>query len=308
MVTISSKIETAHRDVIHDAEMNFFGNRLATCSSDHIIKVFEVKENGQNYPIAELIGHEGPVWQISWSYPNKDKGEHLASCSYDKKVFIWKEIDAKYQRIYEYNQHDASINSVSWAPEAYGLMFACCSTDCTISVVQAFDDVWKPIKIFKAHEQGVNAISWAPARPSRTINDLPNNLMPKLIASGGNDKKVKIWKEESEDKWELVDELEGHQDWVRDVAFSPVQVHDSYTLASCGLDGRVVIWRTDDDGKWRPNVIREGDEPVYNVSWSPNGAVLAVASADNKVSLYQERIQDEWVQISDPSAESIAAE
>jgi WD40 repeat protein len=38
------------------------------------------------------------------------------------------------------------------------------------------------------------------------------------------------------------------------------------------------------DGKqWRENVIRQGDEPVYNVSWSPNGAVLAVASADNKV-------------------------
>lgn len=68
-------------------------------------------------------------------------------------MFIWKEIDAKYQRVYEYNQHDASINSVSWAPEAYGLLFACCSTDCTISIVQAFDDVWKPIKIYKAHEQ-----------------------------------------------------------------------------------------------------------------------------------------------------------
>jgi protein transport protein SEC13 len=105
-------------------------------------------------------------------------------------------------------------------------------------------------------------------------------------------------------------ELEGHQDWVRDVAWSPVQAHDSYTIASCGLDGRVVIWRTDNlEGKqWRENVIRQGDEPVYNVSWSPNGAVLAVASADNKVSLYQERIQDEWVQISDPSTTNISAD
>jgi protein transport protein SEC13 len=67
--------------------MNFLGNRLATCSSDHTIKVFEVKENGQNYPIAELVGHEGPVWQISWSHPNEGKGELLASCSYDKLVF-----------------------------------------------------------------------------------------------------------------------------------------------------------------------------------------------------------------------------
>lgn len=70
-----------------------------------------------------------------------------------RKVYVWKEIDAKYQRVYEYNQHDASVNSISWAPEEYGLLFACCSTDCSISVVQAFEDIWKPVKIYKAHEQ-----------------------------------------------------------------------------------------------------------------------------------------------------------
>jgi WD40 repeat protein len=73
-------------------------------------------------------------------------------------------------------------------------MFACCSTDCTISVVQALDDVWKPIKIYKAHDQGVNAVSWAPAAPHRIIPGLPSTLLPKRLASGGNDKKVKIWK------------------------------------------------------------------------------------------------------------------
>jgi WD40 repeat protein len=68
-----------------------------------------------------------------------------------------------------------------------------------------------------------------------------------------------------------------------------------------------VIWRTDDldGGQWRENVIRQGDEHIYNVSWSPNGAVLAVASADNKVALYQERIQDDWVEISDPQCATI---
>ncbi|KAK6026231.1 hypothetical protein OSTOST_07848, partial [Ostertagia ostertagi] len=28
----------------HDAQLNFFGNRLATCSSDRIVKIFEVRK------------------------------------------------------------------------------------------------------------------------------------------------------------------------------------------------------------------------------------------------------------------------
>ncbi|VDO53141.1 unnamed protein product [Brugia timori] len=41
-VTIVSKLDTAHRLTIHDAQMNYYGTRLATCSSDNLIKIFEV--------------------------------------------------------------------------------------------------------------------------------------------------------------------------------------------------------------------------------------------------------------------------
>jgi len=32
-----SRTETRHRDVIHDAQLDFYGLRLATCSSDRVI-------------------------------------------------------------------------------------------------------------------------------------------------------------------------------------------------------------------------------------------------------------------------------
>lgn len=35
-------------------------------------------------------------------------GVILASCSYDRKVIIWKETDGKWENIYEYNKHDSS--------------------------------------------------------------------------------------------------------------------------------------------------------------------------------------------------------
>ena len=41
--------------VQHDAQMDYYGKRLATCSSDRTIKIFEVVENTQNL-VATLTG------------------------------------------------------------------------------------------------------------------------------------------------------------------------------------------------------------------------------------------------------------
>lgn len=59
-VSVISNVETGHDDMIHDAQMDYFGTRLATCSSDRSIKIFEVKGTSQTL-IADLREHEGPV-------------------------------------------------------------------------------------------------------------------------------------------------------------------------------------------------------------------------------------------------------
>lgn len=33
--------------------------------------------------------HTGPVWQVAWGHPSF--GTILASCSYDSRVYVWKE-------------------------------------------------------------------------------------------------------------------------------------------------------------------------------------------------------------------------
>ena len=55
--------QTGHTDTVHDVQLDYYGKRLATCSSDRTIKLFEiVGEHLQ--PITDLSGHEGPVWQV----------------------------------------------------------------------------------------------------------------------------------------------------------------------------------------------------------------------------------------------------
>ena len=48
-------IDTMHGDMVHDAQFDYYGRRLATCSSDRLIKVYDVagEETTQS---AELSG------------------------------------------------------------------------------------------------------------------------------------------------------------------------------------------------------------------------------------------------------------
>ena len=37
-----AQFESGHADMVHDAEFDYYGKRLATCSSDRTIKIFDV--------------------------------------------------------------------------------------------------------------------------------------------------------------------------------------------------------------------------------------------------------------------------
>lgn len=144
----------------HDAQMDYYGKRLATASSDRTVRIFDVVE-GQYQLIATLPGyawclysellvsflfkitcgqrcsdgmncqaraweiatlmtnmswtesfaaddctinhiptqsnhasrHTGAVWQVCWAHPKF--GNIIASCSYDKRIIIWKEEAAR---------------------------------------------------------------------------------------------------------------------------------------------------------------------------------------------------------------------
>jgi len=80
--------DTGHADTVHDVQLDYYGRKLATASSDRTIKVFDVTGD-QLTPLTTLHGHEGPVWQVSWSHPKFSN--LLASCSFDNRVIIWKE-------------------------------------------------------------------------------------------------------------------------------------------------------------------------------------------------------------------------
>ncbi|KAI4188624.1 MAG: hypothetical protein L6R41_002002 [Letrouitia leprolyta] len=283
---------SGHDDMIHDAVLDYYGRRLATCSSDKTIKIFEIE--GENHKLTETLrGHEGAVWCVSWAHPKY--GNILASSSYDGKVFIWREQNAQWAKVADFNLHQASVNIVSWSPHESGCLLACASSDGQVSVLEFNEGNWLHV-IFPAHGQGVNAVSWAPSMvPGSLVSSKPELGAQRRFATGGSDCLVKIWDWNREDNsYTTTNSLEGHTDWVRDVAWAPTVLQKSY-IASASQDKTVRIWTSDPahPNDWRSTVLNF-EAVLWRVSWSLSGNVLAVSGGDNKVSLWKENLKGEW--------------
>ncbi|XP_054721461.1 protein SEC13 homolog isoform X2 [Uloborus diversus] len=292
-------VDAGHSDMIHDAQMDYCGAKLATCSSDKTIKVFDVI-NGAYKPLATLRGHEGPVWQVSWAHPSF--GTILASCSYDKKVIIWSGSDTSWKSIHVYEDHESSVNSLSWAPLNYGLMLACGSSDGCISVLTGSGNQWTAKKIINAHTIGCNAVSWAPfnAELGYASSADDTELFAKRFVTGGCDNLVKIWKYvEKQETWVEEDRLEAHSNWVRDVVWAPSAIFEQSVIASCSQDKRVIIWTKKKGSNWTPKALPAFEDVVWHVSFSATGGMLAVSGGDNEVSLWKAVNSTTWVRLDD---------
>ena len=131
--TIVAAFATGHADMVHDAQLDFYGRRLATCSSDRSVKIFDVAGD-EHVQTGEVVAHEGPVWQVAWAHPQF--GVLLASCGYDRRVVVQREVaPGSWMKVLSHEAHGSSVNGISWAPHEYGLQLACASSDGTVSIL-----------------------------------------------------------------------------------------------------------------------------------------------------------------------------
>ncbi|QDZ17784.1 putative protein transport protein Sec13 [Chloropicon primus] len=303
--TAAVSFDPGHRDVVHDVQFDYYGKKVATASSDRMVKIFEVVGNEQKL-VADLAGHEGPVWQVSWAHPKF--GNLLASCSFDQRVMVWKEVsDGNWQVLYQSppGLHTASINSVTFAPHECGLCLAAASSDGSISILSfnSQTNTWSTEKIAGAHSLGCLAVSWAPAFHAGAMVQPTNApLQPsKSLVSCGCDNTIKVWSfSEAHGKWvPQGGDLSGHSNWVRDVAWAPNMGMPRSTIASASEDGKVMIWsQASGSTSWEGKLLKDFGCPVWRVSWSVSGGLLAVSDSNNEVSLWKESVDGSWEQIS----------
>ena len=162
---------TEHEDFLHDLAYDFYGKRLATCSSDQKIKLFDQDGKGEWQLVAEIKAHSGSVNKVAWAHP--EFGQVLASCSADRVVNIYQEIvdSEQHQKTWSNVCHlvDSRDNvaDIKFAPRHLGLKLATCSTDGVVRVYEALDIMnlsnFSVSEEFEADKKNCKCISWNPS-------------------------------------------------------------------------------------------------------------------------------------------------
>jgi protein transport protein SEC13 len=153
------------------------------------------------------------------------------------------------------------------------------SSDGSVSIATSNADQtqWKIEYLRESHKSGCNAVSCSP------------NL--EQFATGGGDHHVKIWRLNSQGEWKMEQQLDAHQDWVRDVAWAPNIGLQYDTVASGSQDRMVIIWQSSEKGgRFVKKQEMQFKATVWRLSWSVTGNLLAVTTSDNGVFLFKEDI------------------
>lgn len=139
-------------------------------------------------------------------------------------MFIWRESGKSWEKVYEYS-HQNSVNSVTFAPQEYGLILLCGSTDGTVSLHEYKNDNWHTHKI-QAHSFGVTSVTWGPYLEGS----------PLRFASAGLDNLIRIWqtKDSHINSFHVVTTLEAHEDVVRDISWRNFNSNSNDIIASGG--------------------------------------------------------------------------
>jgi protein transport protein SEC13 len=270
-----------------------FGNLLATCGFDGQVIIYREQQGGQWLEIKRWSAGESLfVVVVSLrAYPNSPP--HLPPPSATDTATS---LNAQAQQ--------SSINHVEFAPHQHGLILACASSSGFVTLLtHQPDDSWTSSS-FLDNSLGVNSLSFAPfdeKLSSSSSAEGGGQTAPKLrLVTGGCDNRLRfhsadpsagsVWRADENPISSA--SVASHRDWVRDVAWAPTPGPAS-TVASCGEDGQVLIWdekvTTPGNTLWSSTVLHDfgAAMPVWRVSWSVTGNVLAVSAGEGDVSLWK---------------------
>jgi protein transport protein SEC13 len=62
-------------------------------------------------------------------------------------------------------------------------------------------------------------------------------------------------------------------------------------------DVQVLVWSEKSAGSWEQKVLHDFQAPVWRVSWSITGSILAVTDSSNAVTLWKETLDGKWQQL-----------
>lgn len=180
-----ASVQTQHTQDVKRVTWHPKEDIFASCSYDNDIRLYsESTDDWDCY--ACLRGHESTVWAVDFD----STGNQLVSVSDDRTVKIWTNDgnvkSANWTCILTFrNNHERPIYDVSWSLQSNFFVTAagdnCICVFCPTKDASSYELL---CKLLSAHNGDVNCVSWNPVEGD-------------LLASGGDDGTVKIWKMQS---------------------------------------------------------------------------------------------------------------
>uniref|UniRef100_A0A069DSZ2 Putative nucleoporin seh1-a-like protein n=1 Tax=Panstrongylus megistus TaxID=65343 RepID=A0A069DSZ2_9HEMI len=285
-------LNSDHRDLIHDVAFDHYGIRMATCSSDQYVKVWDL-DNREWKQTAMWKAHSGSVWKVAWAHPQF--GQVLATCSFDRTAAVWEEIVSEptsppKQWARRTNLVDArkSVMDVKFGPPTLGLVLATCSSDGVVRIYEAPDLMnlaqWTlqqevPIKV------QASALSWNPTYPRERRYTKNSFIKIQPVSPSGEQRPEDL--DGSAMKYPFPVEKTDKYIVIPQIPMLAIGSDDP----SCSPNMRVVILQY--VRRWNKIDVSAGvTEPVHDLAFAPRLGrsydILAVAADDIKLfTLYQ---------------------
>jgi len=257
------------------------GNSIASCGSDHTIRIWH-KERGGWQQRHVLDGqHSRTIRAVSYS----PCGNFLASASFDGTACIYEQTEGEWDCLATLEGHENEVKGVSWS--ASGQLLATCSRDKSVWIWEIEDDDQEfdvqCLSVLQSHTQDVKAVIWHPQNET--------------LASASYDNSVKLYRDDPQD-WMCYDTLTGHTSTVWKCAFNGT----GDRLCSVSDDHSIKIWQAYKPGnalgietngvdpKWSCVATLSGhhDRPIYDIVWSNKTGMIATAAGDNNIKIFKE--------------------
>ncbi|KAI0350137.1 WD40 repeat-like protein [Trametes cingulata] len=151
-------IPNAHNDLVTDASYDFYGLRLATCSLDQRVKIWQLDESTGTWNLEhDWKAHDAAISKVSWAHP--EFGTILATASFDRTVKVWEQTVAPDGDGTQLNGASAgpsssstrwveramrvdakgTVRAVEFAPQHFGLKLATISSDNCLRIYECLE-------------------------------------------------------------------------------------------------------------------------------------------------------------------------
>lgn len=285
---LQTSFDSGHASYILDLAYDYHGKRLATCSSDHRVSVFDLDGREWRRTATLHPTHAAAVTKVAWAHP--EYGQVLATCGADRAVKVYEERgrpggERQWREVTTQTEAGEAVRDVQFAPRHHGLKLAWCDAAGIVRLYEAMDVMnlsqWSSEASFAADEKECTSLSWN-----------PSPFEPPMMVVGGRGGAA-VWEyNEQVRSWQRTTALPGHRDTVHGVAWAPNMGRSYHLVATACKDRRLRVFRLSRERGAREFAVKcvaelaDHDAEVWRVQWNVTGTVLASTGDDGSCRLW----------------------